>query len=294
MRDRLIAEDIPVWRDREGEEGGRDWWLQITEALDQVEFMVLVLTEGAMASDITRKEVRYARQQGVCVYPVKGVSGFDFDTLPRSMRDKHVYDLEHQWEKFVNDLNTRCQAPRVPFMVEDLPEDFVDRPEEFDRLVGHLLDEKRQEPVAITAALRGAGGYGKTTLAKALCHDERIHEAFGDGVLWVTLGETPGDLIPKVNDWIYTLSGKPAGFATIEAACARLVELLADRDILLVIDDVWNGAHCRPFLRGGRRCARLITTRDRDTLPADSQNVDLDAMQVGEAVELLTKGLADG
>jgi hypothetical protein len=45
--------------------------------------------------------------------------------------------------------------------------------------------------VAISAALRGAGGYGKTTLARALIHDVRVRGAFDDGILWITLGEKP-------------------------------------------------------------------------------------------------------
>ena len=57
-------------------------------------------------------------------------------------------------------------------MVEDLPADYVPRPREFEVLIEKLLDQQREEPVAITAALRGAGGYGKTTMARALCHDE--------------------------------------------------------------------------------------------------------------------------
>jgi hypothetical protein len=74
LRQRLEAENIPLWQDRVGLEGGRDWWLQIVEALDKVEFMVLVMTPKALESPIIRKEWRYARQKGVCVYPVKGVS----------------------------------------------------------------------------------------------------------------------------------------------------------------------------------------------------------------------------
>ena len=33
------------------------------------------------------------------------------------------------------------------------------------------------------------------------------------------------------------------------------------RRCLLVIDDVWDRAHLRPFVRGGKGCTRLITTR---------------------------------
>ncbi len=272
-------------------EGGRDWWLQITEALDRVEFMALVITPNALNSETVRKEWRYARQQGVCVYPIKGTPDLDFDTLPRWMSSAHFYDLDREWQKFVNDLNTRCQTRRVPFMVEDLPEGFVPRHGEFDQLLELLVDERREEPVAITAALKGAGGYGKTTLAKALCHDERIQDAFDDGILWITLGENPGDLTGRVEDLIVTLGDERPGFTTQDAAVSRLKELLADRDILIVIDDVWNRAHLNPFIQGGPRCARLITTRNFDTLPASAERVQVDAMQQDEATALLAAGL---
>src|SRR5207248_1636898 len=87
------------------------------------------------------------------------------------------------------------------------------RPREYEALIGKLLDQRREEPVAITAALRGAGGYGKTTMARALCHDERIQQAFDDGILWVTLGESPGNLVGKVEDLIYMLNQERPGEA---------------------------------------------------------------------------------
>jgi hypothetical protein len=72
LRQRLEKQQIKLWQDRVALEGGRDWWLQITEALDNVQFMALVVTPNALKSEIVRKEWRYARQQGVCVYPIKG------------------------------------------------------------------------------------------------------------------------------------------------------------------------------------------------------------------------------
>lgn len=306
LRERLLTEGVPVIQDRVKLEGGRDWWLQIKDAIETVEFMVLVMTPAAMRSEVVRKEWRYARQKGVCVYPVKAGSKAEFDaligTLPRWMRDLHVYDIGFdptafesgpEWRKLVNDLNTRCDDPHVPFMCEDLPADFVPRPGEFEALLSQLLNDSRDEPVAITAALKGAGGYGKTTLARALCHNEHIQQAFDDGVLWVTLGEKVDNLIDKVTDLIEVLGGERPGFTGLEAATTRLVELLADRDILIVIDDVWNAAHLRPFLQGGKRCARLITTRSTDTLPPDALKTTVDAMQADEAVSLLGAGLPD-
>ena len=107
----------------------------------------------------------------------------------------------------------------------------------------------------------------------------------------VTLGEKPGNLVDKVEDLIETLSRERPGFSGIDAAGARLAELLADRDILLVVDDVWDAMHLKPFLRGGKRCARLVTTRNEDVLPANAKSLVVDAMQRDEAVQLLSFGL---
>ncbi len=256
LRAWLEKKEIPLFQDLVSLEGGVDFLLQIYRAIDQVEFLVLVMTPRAVASDNVRKEWRYARQRGVCVYPVLPPgTNVEFEKLPHWMSSANSYNLnyEEQWTKLLNDLSRACETPRVPFMVDDLPENFVHRTAEFDELLSLLRDPKREEPIAMTAALRGAGGLGKTTLAKALCHDERIQEAFDDGILWVTLGENPGDLKLKVLDLIKVLSGQRPGSDSVEPASTRLAELLADRDILMVIDDVWDAAHLAPFLRDPKR-----------------------------------------
>jgi WD40 repeat protein len=187
--------------------------------------------------------------------------------------------------------------PSPPFMVESL-QDFVDRPGEFERLIAHLLDRDRDTPaydeprriVAITAALRGAGGYGKTMLARAICHDDRIRRAFLDGILWVTLGQTP-DVLGGLRKLYAALTGQRPAFVDVEDAANALAAQLDGRECLMVVDDVWHPVHLRPFLRGGERCARLITTRDGATLPGNARTVDVDAMRQNEAVALLGAGL---
>lgn len=178
-----------------------------------------------------------------------------------------------------------------PFMVEDVPPDFVPRPQEFDALLSTLLSGKGGKAPDLTVALCGTGGFGKTTLAKALCHDTRVQEAFVDGILWVTLGENPGNIVGKIEDLIYTLSHERPGFAGLDAASAHLATLFAERDLLLVIDDVWHASHLRPFLQRGKRCVRLITTRDRSLLPLGTQYIQVDAMHPEEALKLLSSHL---
>ena len=45
--------EITLWLDRAEMEGGVGWWKQIEEALDQVSFLVIVMTPTAMQSEMT-------------------------------------------------------------------------------------------------------------------------------------------------------------------------------------------------------------------------------------------------
>jgi len=74
LRERLAREapDITIRQDRLLLEGGVGWWKQITDAIDSVEFLILLMTPAAIESGNVQREWRYARQQGVCVYPAKG------------------------------------------------------------------------------------------------------------------------------------------------------------------------------------------------------------------------------
>jgi hypothetical protein len=89
------------------------------------------------------------------------------------MRKAHFFDLDREWETFVNYLKSDRQPPRIPFMAPDVPEGFIQRPREFEQLITELVDEKHENLIATTTFLQGAGGYGKTTVAIALCHDDR-------------------------------------------------------------------------------------------------------------------------
>jgi len=195
LRSRIDREhpDIFLWQDRAEMRGGVGWWQQIEEALAQVSFLVIVMTPAALGSDMTRREWRLARQQGVCVFPVKAVAdaAIDWDAIPKWMSTAHFYDLEREWDTFIRHLKSPCVQNRVPFMAPDLPEHFVPGPQEYEALLVRMLDGTRQDPIAVTISLQGAGGFGKTTLAKALCHDDEAIIAFVNGILWVTLGETP-------------------------------------------------------------------------------------------------------
>src|SRR4051812_31175691 len=118
---RSRAPDIEVKQDRLLLEGGVGWWNQLTAAIDSVDFLLLVMTPSSMTSEMVRKEWRYARQQGVCVYPVKGApdDNLRFTDLPPWMRKAHFFDIEKEWESFLQHLRSPCHTPRVAFMAPD-------------------------------------------------------------------------------------------------------------------------------------------------------------------------------
>ena len=292
LRERMAREapDVRVWQDRPEIEGGVGWWRQIEEALERVEFLVIVMTPEVLSSELTRKEWRTARQSGVCVFPVKG-PGFSFEDprLPRWMRRAHIYDLEVQWDTFVAHLRRGCQATRVPFMAPPLPAGFVRRPREFEALRSLVLDARTGDTIAITTALAGAGGFGKTTLGAALCHDDDVVAAFDDGVLWATLGQSP-NVQGELTRLYAALTGERPGFVSIEDAAQALAEKLEHKRCLIVVDDAWDVAHLRPFLRGGPDCARLVTTRQAQ-VAAEGQRIMVDEMTSQEAMSLLVARL---
>ncbi len=298
LRERLTAPpySFPIWQDTVTMEGGRGWWRQIEEVIrsKELEYLLLVMTPGALASPVVRQEWRLARQEGKCVILVIGAAGLDFDAMPNWMRRVHFVDTvdADQWRRLVRTLEGPCYAARMPFMAPPLPDDFVDRPAELDRLVVQLLDQ-RGEPVAITGVIQGAGGYGKTVLASVGCHDERVQSAFDDGILWITLGTEPGDILARMAGLVEVLTGQRTVFEDMDHARSKWAEALGERRLLIVVDDVWKRGHLEPFLAGGPHCTRLVTTRNRATAPAGSKHVDVDAMATTEAVRLLRFGLPE-
>jgi hypothetical protein len=105
----------------------------------------------------------------------------------------------------------------------------------------------------------------------------------------VTLGQTP-DVLGTLLAAYAALTGERPGFSGIEDAANQLALKLDQRTCLLVIDDVWDAEHLRPFLRGGKSSAHLFTTRNEGIAGEKATAVHVDEMRESEAVGLLTQG----
>jgi ABC-type transporter Mla MlaB component len=176
----------------------------------------------------------------------------------------------------------------APFPRVRLPENFVERSDALNAVKAKLLAE--DERTLVVSAIAGLGGLGKSVLAAALVHDLEVQARFADGILWVTLGQSP-DLQTLLGDWIRELDKSKEAFSanTLESASRYLNNLLAERQMLLVVDDVWNTAHAEWFRVGGEGCRVLVTTREAQIEGADTYSLAL--MSEPEAIALVRQKL---
>lgn len=171
----------------------------------------------------------------------------------------------------------------------------VDRPLEVGRVV-RALRRRRGAVVGITTAVQGAGGFGKTTVARLVRTDRRILRRFRNRVYWVTLGRdvrTGGAIATKVNDLIARIDpDRPVAFADPLQAGEHLAALLAAGPRrLLILDDVWYPEQETAFPVGGRGSARLLTTRIASVIKGESVPVRVDEVTAAQAEALLTYDL---
>ena len=168
----------------------------------------------------------------------------------------------------------------------------VDRPAEVDQIVAAL--RRSAGTVGITTAVHGAGGFGKTTVAKMVRADRRVLRRFGGRVYWVTLGRDVGKqaLAGLVNGLIGQVEpGRAATFTDARQAAEQLAAVLAAGPRrLLVLDDVWSEEQLAAFPVAGR-CARLVTTRIPSLAKGASVPVKVDQMSETQARALLSAGL---
>ncbi len=147
---------------------------------------------------------------------------------------------------------------------------------------------ERTPPIQVMSSIHGLPGVGKTAIAVVLANDLEISRTFSDGVAWVSLGPKPNVLAELVGCGRF-LGINLSRTGSIDEASERLTRELRSMRILLVVDDVYEVDHGRPFRVVGPRGAILMTTR----FPLVAQGLApthvyrLDVLSDVESLELL-------
>jgi tetratricopeptide (TPR) repeat protein/DNA-binding XRE family transcriptional regulator len=191
-------------------------------------------------------------------------------------------------------------VPNLPVVPAQLPADpagFVGRARYLWDLDALLPGEGRTSPGVVVVT--GTGGVGKTALAIHWAHQVRAH--FPDGQLYVNLrGYAPTAPMRPVEVLAYFLHG--LGVAAeqvpveIEEAAALYRTLLADKRVLVVLDNARDAEQVRPLLPGSKGCLVVATSRDRLAglvATHGAHRLGLDVLAPEEAVLLLARILGE-
>ncbi|NBH06396.1 tetratricopeptide repeat protein, partial [Amycolatopsis sp. SID8362] len=184
----------------------------------------------------------------------------------------------------------------VPRQLPAPPVPFVGRSAELDRLDAALHDSPAASMVV--CAIAGAGGMGKTWLALQWAH--RHTDRFPDGQLFVDLrgfssDREPMDPAVAVRGFLDALGVEPGRIPGDPHAQTGLFRsLLADRRMLVLLDNAVDAAQVVPLLPGSSRCAVLVTSRNQ--LPGlltghGAHHVRLDVLSDDQAHAVLSDRL---
>lgn len=281
------------WRDSCNGRGrrvvlSRRWWLIVL-------VLASLLVAGA-ATTVTALAINAATGSAlpwlpiVAVHPIQSMV---VGTVLTALSGAAVWQAQR--------LVDRERQRRVP--PEQCPEPWVvDRPSEIGQVVAALRARPKEadrlggrRSVGITTSVHGAGGFGKTTVAKLVGSDRRVLRRFRGGVYWVTLGRdvrSPSALAAKITDLINTVDqARSVTFTDPQQAGQHLASLLASGPRrLLILDDVWYPEQEVVFQAAGR-CRRLITTRIPTLVTGRSVSVKVDQVSDEQARAILTIGL---
>ncbi|NUT96247.1 MAG: tetratricopeptide repeat protein [Saccharothrix sp.] len=210
-----------------------------------------------------------------------------YDALRRELADQLGTDPGTP----LRDLHLRLLGPdpAVPRQLPAPQRFFTGRTRE-------LRDLTEPGGTVVITAIGGAGGIGKTALALHWAH---LHaDDFPDGQLYVDLrGFDPtSDPVPPghaLRGFLDAL-GVSDPPADLDAQAALYRSLVADKRVLVVLDNARDTPQVTPLLPGGPRCTVLVTSRQQLVGLVSAQgakSVSLDVLDPDDARQFLTTRL---
>ena len=183
----------------------------------------------------------------------------------------------------------RAPVPsQLPFDIAD----FTGRTHEVAELTRRLSEEVTGSRLC---AVYGKPGAGKSTVAAHVAH--RVREQFPDGQLYASLRGVQAvraDPAEVLAGFLRALGVPEADIPARTEERAQLYRtLLADRRVLVVLDDASDERQVRPLLPGGHTCAALVTSRERLGALGGAAHLHLPVLGETEALDLLGRVIGD-
>ncbi|TMS00457.1 AfsR/SARP family transcriptional regulator [Nonomuraea basaltis] len=180
------------------------------------------------------------------------------------------------------------ELPR-PAQLPAAVNDFTGRKELIVRLRTLLSAQSPAEGVPV-AAISGIGGVGKTTLAVHVAH--QVDDVFPDGQLYADLrGYTDEATAPEsaLGGFLRALGIPPDVIPDgLPERSALYRSILAERRILVLLDNARDAEQVSPLLPGSPGCAAIVTSRVKLADLPSARLIDLDVMEPDEALSLFS------
>ncbi|MGW2339101.1 BTAD domain-containing putative transcriptional regulator [Streptomyces sp. NPDC001661] len=193
-------------------------------------------------------------------------------------------------------------GPAKPAELPHTSSQFTGRVDELDHLHAMLPAPEGSAPgpahTVVISAIGGAAGIGKTALAVHWAH--QVRDRFPDGQLYVNLHGFDHDRQPLEPGEALELLLRSMGLAASEIPAHHEAQgrvfrtLLADRRMLILLDNAASAEQVRPLLPSGPSCCVLVTSRNRlgDLVAHDGAHaLPLGLLQPDEARALLSRAL---
>lgn len=191
----------------------------------------------------------------------------------------------------VETMPAACAASAQPVQLPPAVADWTGREQHVAmlvRLLGAPLGSRRAGGGPSIAGVSGPAGIGKTALAVHVAH--LLRPEYADGQLYVSLqGGVGQPLAPAevLARFLRALGDGPWLPAGLDERAERFRSLLADRRMLVVLDDATSEQQVRPLLPAGAGCGVLVTSRVCLAGLESAHLLDLDILDSGQSLELL-------
>ncbi|HEY7050354.1 MAG TPA: tetratricopeptide repeat protein [Jatrophihabitantaceae bacterium] len=184
---------------------------------------------------------------------------------------------------------TRTASRLAPAQLPGGVPDFIGRSSEVARLIEHLDGGQRSGPGPVVAAVTGAGGLGKTTLAVHVAH--QVKAEFPDGQLFVDLRGVGGRPVPVeqvLEQFLVSLGhARTALPERTDELAALYRSATAQGRFLIVLDNAQDAEQVLPLLPGADGCAVIVTSRRFLTDLDGALHVRVATLGEAESVALL-------